>query len=192
MNAFISPPNKIPFYLRPGVWLAERIAGRELLPARLLAWYPRVAVSSGILEALIAHREPTLDERMLKLVRLQASFALACTFCIDMNWFERAKYGITDDEVDVLAGRREPDAVGTLTDREKIALEYTRSISRTPPAFPAEFVERLTTHFDAREIVILASTAAQVNYWSRLIQALGIPPVKYSDYCEVQARHPNI
>ena len=68
MNAFISPPRKIPFYLRPGVWLAERIAGRELLPARLLAWYPKVAVSSGILEALIAHREPTLDERMLKMV----------------------------------------------------------------------------------------------------------------------------
>ena len=30
-----------------------------------------------------------------------------------------------------------------------------------------------------REIVILATTSAQVNYWARLIQALGCPPAPF-------------
>jgi alkylhydroperoxidase family enzyme len=39
----------------------------------------------------------------------------------------------------------------------------------------------MKSNFNEREIVILASTAAQVNYWARLIQALGIPPAGFSD-----------
>jgi hypothetical protein len=34
--------------------------------------------------------------------------------------------------------------------------------------------------------VILASTAAQVNYWARLLQALGVPPAGFSDRCEIK------
>jgi hypothetical protein len=35
-------------------------------------------------------------------------------------------------------------------------------------------------------MVILASTTAQVNYWARLIQALGIPPAGFNEACEVK------
>ena len=41
------------------------------------------------------------------------------------------------------------------------------------------FIEELKRNFNEREIVILASTAAQVNYWDRLIQALGILPLAF-------------
>ncbi|MBI4785722.1 MAG: carboxymuconolactone decarboxylase family protein [Chloroflexi bacterium] len=185
MTAFIEPPKRIPFYLRPGIWLAKKIVGREVLPAKLLAWYPKAAISSGILEALIAHHEPNLDERMLKLVRLQASFTLGCAFCIDMNFSEHAKYGITADELAALQGRVDVEAIASFSDREKTALEYARLISRTPLSFPDPFVETLKAHFSERDIVVLATTVAQVNYWSRLIQALGIPPMGYSEYCEL-------
>jgi hypothetical protein len=67
MEAFIAPPQRIPFYLRAGIWLAGKMAKRELLPPKLLAWYPPVAFSSGVLEALIAHHDGKLDERMLQL-----------------------------------------------------------------------------------------------------------------------------
>ncbi len=185
MPAFVEPPKKIPFYLRFGIWIAQRIAGKELLPAKLLAWYPKTAVGSGILDALIAHQEPGLDDRMLKLVRLHASFALACTFCIDMNFFEHGKYGIDDAELAALQGQAEIDATDTFSEREKVALQYARLISQSPPSFPKDFVERLKKNFSERDIVILASTVAQVNYWSRLIQALGSPPMGYSDYCDL-------
>ena len=57
--------------------------------------------------------------------------------------------------------------------------------SRNMAYYPPEFVERLKANFTEREIVILASTAAQVNYWARLIQALGVPPMGVSDQCEL-------
>ncbi len=183
MEAFIAPPKHIPLILRAGIWVAERIAKRELLPPKLLAWYPQVAFSSGVLEALIAHHDGKLDERMLKLVRMQASFAVACPFCIDMNSAEYTNSGITQPELAALQGHVEIDAVPTFSVRERLALEYTRLISRAPLAFPQSFIQALKTNFTEREIVILATTAAQVNYWARLIQALGVPPLGYSDAC---------
>ena len=103
MNAFIEPPRKISILLRLGIWVSEKITGRMMLPARILAWYPKVAIGSGVLESLVAHK------------------------------------------------------------------------------FLPDFIDQIKANFDEREIVILASTAAQVNYWARLIQALGIPPAGYSE-----------
>ena len=185
MEAFLRPPRHLPLYLRFGIWVSTRLAGRELLPARLLAWYPRAAFSSGVLEALIAHRDGNLDVRMLQLLRLQTSFAVACPFCIDMNAVNRANQAITPSELAALQGRTELEAVPSFSTRERLALEYARLISRTPLSFPQDFVDRLKANFTEREIVILASTAAQVNYWARLIQALGIPPMGVSDQCDI-------
>lgn len=176
MKAWIAPPKKIPLYLRLGIWFAERTAGKEMLIGRLLAWYPRAAISSGILEALIAHTEPGISPRLLKLVRLQASFAVACPFCIDMNSHAPAAQDLTPDEVAALRGQTPVEAVATFSQRERLAVEYARRVSQTPLKFPATLMDALTENFSEREIVILATTAAQVNYWARTIQALGVPP----------------
>jgi len=180
MTAFLNPPPKIPLFLKLGIWLSEKITRKQMLPARILAWYPKAALGSGALEALVAHRDGQLDERMLKLVRMAASYAAACPFCIDMNSHEHHKIGITAEEVLVLRGQLTPDSTPTLSAREKLAIQYARLVSQTPLKFHPEFIEQLKENFNEREIVILASTAAQVNYWARLIQALGIPPAGFS------------
>lgn len=186
MNPFIEPPRKIPFYLRLGIWVSKKVTGKDMLPARLLAWYPQAAIGSGVLESLVAHHDREVSDRLLKLVRMQASFAAACPFCIDMNSFEFENYQISQDEIMVLQGRKDPDSVTSFTEREKMALQYARLISQTPLQFPKTFIEELKQHFNEREIVILATTAAQVNYWARLIQALGIPPAGFSNQCDVE------
>lgn len=183
MSAFIAPPRRLPLYLRLGIWIARRATGKDLLPARLLAWYPKAAVGSGVLESLVAHSDGRLDERMLKLVRMQASFAAACPFCVDMNSFQYENYQISPEEIKALQGRTPLENVTTLSQREVLAMQYARLISQTPLQFPRTFAEELKRHFTEREIVILASTAAQVNYWARLIQALGVPPAGFSDQC---------
>lgn len=181
MNAFIDPPGRTPALLKLGIWISEKITGKRMLPARILAWYPKAAIGSGVLESLVAHRDGKLDERMLKLVRMAASFATACPFCIDMNSYDYQSVGITDDEMLVLRGQLGPDSTPTLSVREKLAVQYARLVSQTPLKFYPDFIEQLKANFSEREIVILASTAAQVNYWARLIQALGIPPAGFSD-----------
>jgi AhpD family alkylhydroperoxidase len=181
LEAFLAPPRKIPAWLRLGIWFSEKVTGRRMLPARILAWYPRAALGSGLLEALVAHEDGQLDQRLLKLVRMAASQAAACPFCIDMNSHEHELVGISPEEVRALRGELELAAVASFSERERLAVAYARLVSQTPLKFHPDFIERLKSHFDEREIVILASTAAQVNYWARLIQALGIPPAGFSD-----------
>ena len=185
MLAFISPPKRIPFLLKIGIWITKRATGKDLLPARLLAWYPKAAIGSGVLEAMVAHTDGNLDERILKLVRMQASFAAACPFCIDMNSFQYEAQGISPAELRALQGLEPVEQVTSFSQRERLAIQYARLVSQTPLQFPRSFIDVLKQHFNEREIVILASTAAQVNYWARLIQALGIPPAGFSDHCEL-------
>jgi alkylhydroperoxidase family enzyme len=185
MKAFIEPPRSIPFYLRIGIWISRKVTGRDLLPGKLLAWYPKVAVSSGIMEALVAHKHKTLNKRILKLVRLRTSFTVACPFCIDMNSYDYDQFGITSEEFSALQGKIAIAAVNTFSVREIIGMEYAVLISQSPLLFPQEFVTKLKASFTEQEIVILASTAAQVNYWARLLQALGVPPAGFSDHCDI-------
>lgn len=173
----IREPRRLPLLLRLGVAVAERTTGRRMLPARLLAWYPRAAVGAGVLEALVAHDEPS--ERLLKLVRITASLTPNCAFCIDMNGFDAASAGVTDLEVDALR-RGDPTP---FPPRERLAIEYARRISSTPLEFPVAFMDALRAAYSERDLVILASTAAQVNFWARLIQGLGIPPAGFADAC---------
>ena len=183
--AYISPPKHIPLILRLGIWISERITGETMLPARLLAWYPKVALSSAILESLVAHHDGKIDRRLLKLVRMQSSFSASCPFCIDMNSFQFDTLNITEEEIEAIRGIRDPAEVESFSKRERLALAYARSISATPLAFSEELIIALKSEFTEREMVILASTAAQVNYWARLIQALGIPPAGFSSECTV-------
>jgi len=185
MKAFIEPPTKIPFYLLIGIWISQKMTGKDLLPARILAWYPKAAIGSGALETLVAHHDRKLDERILKIVRIQASFVAACPFCIDMNSYRYEEDQISAEELMVLQGRIALGEVLTFSERERLAIQYAKLVSQTPLQFPLSFIEELKRHFDEREIVILASTAAQVNYWARLIQALGVPPAGFSNSCDL-------
>ena len=150
-----------------------------MLPARILAWYPKAAIGSGIMEGLVAHEDGAMTQRMLKLIRMTASHAVACPFCVEMNSYEYREVDITDEEAESLRGDFEK--VGTFSEREKLAIQYSRVISQTPLKFHPDLVELVKSAFTEREFVILASTAAQVNYWARLIQALGIPPAGFGE-----------
>ena len=179
--AFIEPPKKFAWWLRIGLWFARRATGREVLIAKLLAWAPKAALGSGVMEALVEHGHGKLDARLLQLVRMQVSYAAACPFCIDMNGAGHDRQGISDDEIAALRGLRSLESVTTLTLRERLAVDYARRITETPLRFSPDIVAALKPHFSEREIVILATTAAQVNYWTRLIQSLGVPPAGFSD-----------
>ncbi len=172
MSAYIVPPPRIPIPLRWGLRFAQRRTGTPLLAAQLLTWYPKAAIGSGILESLVAHRDRKLTERTLKLVRMAVSFAVSCPFCIGMNskgW----EALMSDAEREAVQGLAPLDVFDP---RERLAIEYARRVSETPLRFDDAFGQTLRDTFSEREIVILATTAAQVNYWARTIQALGCPP----------------
>ncbi len=177
--AMIAERRRLNPVVRLGIAVSERVTGRRMEPARLLAWYPRAALGSGVLESLVAHREPS--KRILKLVRVTASLTASCPFCVDMNSFEAAAAGVADAELAALQRGTEAE-LDTFSPRERAAIAYARAISSTPLVFGEDLRVEVTRLFSERETVILATTAAQVNYWARTIQALGIGP---AGFCEM-------
>ena len=183
--AYIDEPLKIPWYLILGIRIAEKKTKNQMLPARLLSWYPKAAVGAGVLESLVAHDDKEVSGRLLKLIRVQVSFTSSCSFCIDMNSFEFEEAGISEDEILYL---QNPDSIKvckSITPPEKCALEYVRELTATPISIKTTTLNDLGHYFSDRAIVIIASTAAQVNFWTRLIQGLGIPPAGFHDACAV-------
>jgi len=187
--AAIPAPRRPNLLLRLGVAVSEKVVGKSLEPARLLAWYPKAAVGFGVMESLVAHHDGRLSKRLLQVVRLVASFAVGCPFCIDLNGMGKERNRLTDEEVRAvarLAGGVEPDWPSTVTELERLAARYAMALSATP-VLPDDVLSEVTVAFTAREVVVLASTAAQVNAWARLIRGMGIQPAGFSDTCEVAA-----
>ncbi len=180
---FIQTPLKIPFLLKLGLWISKKHTGKDLMPGRLMTWYPRAAVGSGVLEVLAAKGKTREETRLLKLIRLQASLVCSCEFCVDMNAVGVDTNGITPEEIMALQGRRQSDTVGSFSMREITALEYAISMSKTPLVFPEEFIARLKSEFSEKEIVMMASTIASVNFWARFNQSLGILQAGFSKEC---------
>ena len=148
-----------------------------------MAWAPRVAFSSGILEAAAIKPEGNLTQRLLKLVRLQVSLEASCAFCFDMNAAEYLKAGLTSAEIAALQRQHNPRQIRTLSVAERLALTYACEITATPIAVSEKTINGLKTHSSEREILLLAAVVAQVNYWARFMQGLGVPPAGFSPEC---------
>lgn len=178
--ALIRPPRRMNPLLRLGVWASDRATGRRLAVPRLLAWYPRAAIGAGAMEALVAHDEPSA--RLLKLVRVTASLTTNCPFCVDMNSFEADAAGVSSTELAGLQrwiGGLDATPPPSLDARETAAVDYARALSSTPVAVSEAQKDAMTRLFSERELVIVATTTAQVNFWARTIQGLGIAPAGF-------------
>jgi alkylhydroperoxidase family enzyme len=185
VKAYIDPPKRSPVLLRLGTWIAERKTGEQMLVARILGWYPKAAIGAGVMEGLVAHQDGRATARLLKLVRMQVSFMASCPFCIDMNSAEYSDSGISQGEIEVLQDRRGLDDVESLNFEEKLALRYARALTATPVRMESGLLHDLLATFSERELVVVASTIAQVNFWTRMIQGLGVPPAGFSEGCSI-------
>jgi len=129
--------------------------------------------------------------RLLTLVRVYTSFRVSCPFCIDLNSREFQQKGISDEEILALqaavrlGSSDSLDSVASLSPRERAALRYAECICKTPLEFSEAVLADMKRHFSERGIVIVASTCAQVNFWARLIQSLGVPPAGFSAECSI-------
>ncbi len=176
----VEPPRRIPWFLQPALWIARRVTGKDPLPGRLLAHHPKSAIAAGLLEALASHAPKDLDARTLRLARLAASVTAGCPFCIDMNAAGHDREGLTRADVDaLLAG----DVPAELAERERTAVAFARALSRTPVVGDATLGAAMKRHFDAHDTVVLATAVAQVNYWARLNQGLGVPAAGFFEGC---------
>lgn len=183
--SYIEPPKSIPFLLKAGINFAEYKVKKTLMPARILTWYPKAAFSSAVFESLITHEDKGISKRLLKLIRLQVSLLVTCPFCVDMNISDYKEDNITEEEIRALQGKLNIEDLKTFTANEKTALKYAHELTATPVTVNPKTVLQMKEIFNERQFVIIASTIAQVNYWSRMIKGFGIEPVGCSTECRM-------
>ena len=112
----------MPWLLRAVLAVVERRLGKPLIANRILTWYPNAFWGSGLMEALIAHEEPEVPRRLLKLIRVYVSFLASCPFCTDLNAKEYRESGIDDEEILALRGMRRFEEVPSISEGERVAL----------------------------------------------------------------------
>lgn len=185
----VAPPQRPPLLLMPLLWIARRVTGKDPLPGRLLAWFPKGAVGVGVFEALAAGAPDDLDGRSLATARIVSSAVAGCPFCLDMNAATWKRAGLTGDELKSLVELRR-EAWSSLGVRPHLAARYAEALSVTPVVVSSELAESLRASFTPREIVVLATTIAQVNFWSRFNQGLGVPSAGFFDesVCRLPSR----
>lgn len=176
----VPPPAKAPWLLRPMLWLTRRITGKDPLPARLLAWFTKGAIGAGVFEVTAAGAPGDLDGRTLATARIVASMVAGCPFCVDMNAATWKRAGLTPQDLEAIF-TLDDARWSSLGQRELVAAQYARALSLTPVVLDATLAASLRATFTSREIVVLATTIAQVNYWSRFNQGLGVPSAGFFD-----------
>lgn len=176
---------KIPFPIEKIIEAFEKKLGGPMMPARLLLWTPKAFVSSMILEGLIAHKSGSVDERLLKLIRMQVSLRIACPFCIDMNSSKFRDYDISIDEIQAMQGIKALKEVKTFSRKERLTLYYLRGLIRTPIKHNPKVIEEMTKLFTEKEFSTIVTTIAQVDYWTRIIQGYGIQPAGFLESCDL-------
>lgn len=182
----IKEPDKIPWLMKLGIYIAEKKTGKIMKPARILSWYPKAALGSGVLESLVAHEEEGISKRLLQLIRMQVSILVNCSFCIDLNSTEFRKNGIVPEEVEALQGIRQLEEISSFSPEERIALRYAKELTETPVVVSEGSVEAMKQAFDEKQFVVIVTTIAQVNYWARLIKGFGIPPAGLLEECRIK------
>ena len=182
MKSLINPPKKIPFLLRRMIKIADKKAKKQMLTGRVLTWSPKIAVSSGILELYVEKGAAScLDERMIKILRIEVSYTVPSPFALDINSVNYKKFGITEEEIKGLCGNKKIDSIASFSKKEKIALKYAHELSKTPIKLNQTLLDNLRNNFTEKQIVAIAALTAKVNYWARLIEALRIKPAGYTN-----------
>jgi alkylhydroperoxidase family enzyme len=98
---------------------------------------------------------------------------------MDANAAVGGKAGLSREKIEAALGIKEAD---TLSERERVALEYADRVSATPVDVPDEFFTRLRTLFSEREIVELTAHIAHENYNAKSNRPLRVDA---NDFCEV-------
>lgn len=138
------------------------------------------------MEAMVTHHDHELSDRQIQLVRLQVSLLVTCPFCVDMNAQGFWRNHVNQEELEALQGIRDPETVKSFSPAEKAVIRYVAALCSTPVTVSEAQVTELRKYFSERSVVILATTAAQVNLWARLIQGLGLPPEGFTPNCKVK------
>jgi 4-carboxymuconolactone decarboxylase len=159
----------------------KRLTGREpqsgngIEPIEIWAHQPKMMTGLGRFNQAI-RKGKSVSERIRNLVELKGAQMIGCEFCVDLGSQICRNSGLSDEELLALPRYQSSDL---FTDREKVALDYTVAVMRTPVEVTDEVFARMTEHFSDKQIVEITALLALVNV-DRFNAACGIGSAGFS------------
>jgi alkylhydroperoxidase family enzyme len=160
----------------------KKLTGREpqtgtgIEPIEIWAYQPKMMMGMGRFNQAI-RKGTSVEERVKNLVELKGAQMIGCEFCVDLGSQICRNSGFSDDELLDLPRYRQSDL---FSEREKVALDYTVAVMRTPVEVTDELFARMREHFDERQLVEITALLTLVNL-DRFNAAFGIGSAGFSE-----------
>ncbi len=165
--------------MRRGV---KKMTGREaahgdgIEPVAIWAHQPKMMSGMGKFQGAV-RKGNTVDERLKYLVELKGAQMIGCEYCVDLGSQICRNSGFSDAELLAMPRYRQSDL---FTEREKLALDYTVAVMRTPVAVTDELFARMKEHFTDAQLVEITAMLTVVNL-DRFNAAFSVGSAGFSD-----------
>ena len=133
--------------------------GSGIEPVEIWAHRPKMMSGMGKFQQAV-RKGNAIEERLKNLVELKGAQMIGCEFCVDLGSQICRNSGITDQELLAL-----PDYAHSnlFTEREKLALDYTVGVMRTPVDVTDELFARMKERFSDEQLVEMTALLTVVN-----------------------------
>ena len=155
---------------------SEPAHGSGIEPIEIWAHQPKMLSGMGKMEGAV-RKGSSVDERLKYLVEAKGAAMIGCEYCLDLGSAICRNSGLSDDELLDLLRYRDSDR---FSEREKLALDYTVAVMRTPVEVSDELFARLQEHFSDEQLVELTAMLTIVNH-HRFNAAFGIESAGFSE-----------
>ncbi len=167
---------------RLGPRMMRKLTGREasigkgLEPMEIWAHKPKLMIAMGKFNGAI--RKPgALEERIRNLCELKGAAMIGCEYCVDLGSQICRNSGFSDEELLAIPRYNSSEL---FNEREKVALDYTVAVMRTPVEVTDELFAKLQEHLTTEQIVELTALLTLVNL-DRFNAAFGIGSAGFSE-----------
>jgi AhpD family alkylhydroperoxidase len=174
-----------PWYLRLMFRRQRRRYGHELEPVRLWARMPAAFLAMSAMFRALDRKSSPIEPALRSLVQVRVSQINGCDFCVDLNSFLGLGRGNTEDKLGALSQFEDSPL---FSEREKAALAYAETVTRSDVRVGEQLMLRLRKHFDDQAIVELAALIAYQNMSSKFNAALGVPAHGFCALSETTSR----
>jgi AhpD family alkylhydroperoxidase len=131
-------------------------------------------VATGMAAINHAYKNSGMERDIFELIKIRASQINGCAFCVQYHLNDARKLNIAPEKLDLLATWRES---GLFSPREEAALEWTERVTLLAGHhIDDDTYARVLSQFSERELAVLTTAVAQINFWNRLAAPLRFTP----------------
>lgn len=121
-------------------------------------------------------RQSGLDQSLMDLVKLRASYINGCAYCVDMHTKDARLAGETEQRLYAIPVWRETPF---FTPRERVALAWAEAVTEIAKGVSDELLDLARAHFTEKELVDLTMVVVTINGWNRLSITFRAPVGSY-------------